>query len=200
MSVFYGRRKEQADRASSTYAYRERGMDPMTNITLPSGRFTPCNKRSDSLRTFSRSQTCLSLSKISSSLRREKRRMAHRDWIGSITCHHRTSQTVLFQYLTAARSVGVQAWTYLGGGVAREGEAGGVGVDLHGAAEGLLRLCGHGVRLIQDHDLVPTRREVHLQPSVQAAPREGHDRKRERALVGRHGVTPSSAPSSVRTS
>lgn len=97
MSVFYGRRKQQADRASSTHAYRERdGPNDQHHSPLRRSSCTPRNKRYDSLRTFSRSQTCLSLSKISSSFRREKRRMAHRDWIGSITCHHRTSQTVLF--------------------------------------------------------------------------------------------------------
>ncbi len=39
--------------------------------------------------------------------------------------------------------------------VAGEGEAGGRGVDFHGASEGLLRAGGHAVGFVEDDDLLP---------------------------------------------
>ena len=41
------------------------------------------------------------------------------------------------------------------GGVAGEGEAGGGGVDFHGAAEGLLRAACHAVGLVEDDEFLP---------------------------------------------
>ena len=41
----------------------------------------------------------------------------------------------------------------LGRDVARQGESGGVGVDLHGSAEGLLGRGRHAVGLVEDDDL-----------------------------------------------
>ena len=46
--------------------------------------------------------------------------------------------------------------------VAGQGEAGGVAVQLHGPPQGLLGGLRHGVRLVQDDDLVPAAREGHL--------------------------------------
>mmetsp|Transcript_14721 Transcript_14721/g.29434 ORF Transcript_14721/g.29434 Transcript_14721/m.29434 type:complete len:219 (+) Transcript_14721:514-1170(+) len=45
----------------------------------------------------------------------------------------------------------------LRGDVARKSETGGVGVNLHGAAQGLLSGAGHAVSLVEDYELVPTR-------------------------------------------
>ena len=49
---------------------------------------------------------------------------------------------------------GLDGFDNLGGDVARQGESGGVGVDLHGSAEGLLGRGRHAVGLIKDDDLV----------------------------------------------
>jgi len=50
----------------------------------------------------------------------------------------------------------------LGGDVARQGETGGVGVDLHGPAEGLLGRRRHAVGLVKDDDLVAAGRKTDL--------------------------------------
>lgn len=49
---------------------------------------------------------------------------------------------------------GLNGFDDLGGDVARQGEAGGVGVDLHGSAKGLLGRGRHTVGLVEDDDLV----------------------------------------------
>lgn len=57
------------------------------------------------------------------------------------------------------RAARLQRLDDLVGLVAREGEARRVGVDLHRAAQRLLRARGHAVGFVEDHDLVAARRE-----------------------------------------
>lgn len=57
---------------------------------------------------------------------------------------------------------GLNGFDDLGGNVARQGESGGVGVNLHGSAEGLLGRRRHTVGLVEDDDLVTAGWETDL--------------------------------------
>ena len=59
-------------------------------------------------------------------------------------------------------AAGLEGLDDLVGGVAGEGEAGCGGVDLHGAAEGLLGAGGHAVGFVEDDELLATLGEGHL--------------------------------------
>ena len=51
-------------------------------------------------------------------------------------------------------AAGLDWFDYFIGGVAGEGEAGGGGVDLHCAAEGLLCAGGHAVGFVEDYEFL----------------------------------------------
>jgi len=57
---------------------------------------------------------------------------------------------------------GLNGFDDLGGNVARQGESGGVGVNLHGSAEGLLGRRRHTVGLVEDDNLVTAGWETDL--------------------------------------